>query len=154
MIIRLARFASDSDTTLGALYIDNVSLCYIVEDQYQSVKVAGETRIPAGLYKLGFRTENSSMNEKYKEKYPNTHKGMIEILGILNFTDVYFHIGNDDDDTAGCLLPNEQVVMNLSMNSLDGDYSTGAYEKFYEKVAPMMEESDTYLLIEDKDIRI
>lgn len=151
--VKIARFASDSDTTLGALYIDGIKQCFVIEDQYQSVKVAGETRIPIGIYKLGFRTENSSMNDKYKGKYPDTHKGMIEILDIPDFTDVYFHIGNDDDDTAGCLLPNEQGVLNINYG-ISGNYSTNAYEKLYDKMVPIMEESDTYLKIEDSDIRV
>ena len=150
--IRLARFASDSDTTIGALFIDDVRYCYIIEDQYQSVKVANETRIPAGQYKLGFRTENSSMNDKYKDKYPDSHVGMIEILAIPSFTNVYFHICNDDDDTAGCPLTNNKLILYTS--SMYGEDSTSAYERFYAKVAPMMQAEDVSLLIEDKDIKL
>lgn len=149
----IARFASDSDTTVGALYIDEIQQCYIVEDQYQSIKVAGETRIPAGIYRLGFRTENSSMNEQYKEKY-SYHQGMIEILDIPNFTDVYIHIGNDDDDTAGCLLPNMKLVMSSSGIGFAGQQSTVAYEKVYKKIAGLMKQKAVHLRIDNKDIRI
>jgi len=48
------------------------------------------------------------------------------------------HIGNTDDDTAGCLLPNET----LNSTSMRGAGSTNAYKRMYPKVAKAVEAGD------------
>ena len=47
MKLKVYRYSSQSQTTLGALQIDGKFECYTLEDQHQDVKVKGETRIPA-----------------------------------------------------------------------------------------------------------
>ena len=59
MRIDLIRFHDDGDTTCGLLYIDDVFECFIVEDQENTVKKYGETRIPEGVYDVSLRKEGT-----------------------------------------------------------------------------------------------
>jgi hypothetical protein len=103
MEIDLHRFMDNGDTTIGMLYIDGNEFCFSLEDEGRVEKVAGETRIPAGRYKIGLRKEGG-MHERYTKKLGKNHKGMIQILDIPSFTYVYIHIGNTEEHTAGCPL--------------------------------------------------
>ena len=59
MKLEVLRISSQDDSTSGILF-DVVNgkrkfLCYTLEDEQRDVKVWGETRIPAGEYKLSLR---------------------------------------------------------------------------------------------------
>ena len=137
MKLQLVRVQFGEDAVNGMLFIDGVFECYTLEDQYQEVKVYGETCIPEGTYKLGFRKEGGFHN-RYKERFAN-HVGMIEILDIPNFKYVLFHLGNSDENTAGCILVgSSQQDLDLSK---DGWISSSklAYKNFYPKVSKVMQ---------------
>ena len=55
MKITVERFTSDAETTLSTVFVDGKFACFGLEDEYRTEKVAGETRIPAGTYKVGLR---------------------------------------------------------------------------------------------------
>ena len=69
------RFSGQADSTLGLLFergdVDDNWLCFTLEDEHRDVKVAGETRIPDGVYPLKIRT-HGGFHTKYKEKYNHT----------------------------------------------------------------------------------
>jgi hypothetical protein len=102
LILLLQRFPSLADSTLGGISIDGLFCCFTLEDQSQPVKIAGETRIPAGTYSVKLRAEGG-MHAKYAARFSD-HKGMLWLQDVPGFTFVYIHIGNDDDDTLGCIL--------------------------------------------------
>ena len=52
MNLTLKRFEETNAATLGKLHIDDEFQCYTLEDGHRDIKVAGETRIPAGKYSL------------------------------------------------------------------------------------------------------
>jgi hypothetical protein len=132
MEIKVYRFSSDTDSTLSAIHIDGKFLCYGLEDEHRTVKVWGETRIPKGKYKVGMRTEGGH-NSRYSKKFPSFHKGMLHVLDVPNFQYILIHIGNTDDDTAGCLLVGQECNNNrIDKGCLLG--STLAYREFYLKV--------------------
>ena len=129
MKLEVLRFNSSDDFTTGLLFdvTDNVRsfLCYTLEDQAQTQKVYGETRIPSGTYKLTLRAEGG-FHTRYKAKFgAGWHKGMIYVNDVPNFEYILWHIGNDDDDTAGCLL-----VGKTSQDNFIGN-STTAYKEIY-----------------------
>lgn len=131
MLLQLRRFISEDDWTGGALYdlSDNKKLlAFTLEDEKRDVKVKGETRIPAGTYEVTLRTEGG-FHEKYSKKFPKMHRGMLWIRNIPNFEYVLIHIGNTDEDTAGCIL----VGNSLSFEGKLMD-STSAYVRVYEHV--------------------
>lgn len=135
--LRLTRFFPSAESTLGAMFIDCEPECFTLEDEYREVKVKGETRIPAGTYKVKFNESVTPLTEKYRAKYPwfTFH---LEIQDVRNFKNVYIHIGNDDDDSEGCILLGDSLVNNQYKvgQVVDGflGNSTQAFERFYKRV--------------------
>lgn len=133
MKLDVIRYSSQHESTLGLLFIDGKFECYTLEDEERSVKVFGETRIPKGSYDIRFRKEGGH-NARYSKKFGVDHMGMLEVKDVPNFKYVLIHIGNTDDDTAGCLLVGNTANNNKIKDGFIGD-STGAYKSMYRKVA-------------------
>lgn len=131
MRLRLERLLSDSEATIGVLYRENIFECFTLEDEKRTVKVWGETRIPAGTYVIKLRDEGG-MNGRYGKKFPSFHLGMLWLQEVDNFKLVYLHIGNTDDDTAGCILVGRDA--NTSRGNLAIFKSTRAYVALYNAV--------------------
>ena len=72
MKLKVLRFSSQKDSTNGLLFDDSDGqmkfLCYTLEDEYREEKIQGETRIPAGTYKIELRTEGG-IHARYTKKY-------------------------------------------------------------------------------------
>lgn len=148
MKINLIRTQFGNDATNGLLFIDEVFECFTLEDQYQDKKVFGETCIPEGTYPVEFRKEGGFHN-RYSTKY-DFHKGMLEIKDIPNFKWVLFHLGNTDENTAGCVLVGDtQQDLDVSKDGFIGS-SGNAYKKFYPKVATALEKGESVSLIVSK----
>jgi len=130
MKLEVLRFNSSDDFTTGLLFdvTDNVRsfLCYTLEDEARTIKQWGETRIPAGKYNLTLRSEGG-FHSRYLAKFgAEFHKGMLWVQpDPKGFEYILWHIGNDDDDTAGCLL-----VGKTSQDNFIGN-STTAYKEIY-----------------------
>ena len=60
---------------------------------------------------------------------------MLEIKDVPNFEYILIHIGNDDDDTAGCLLVGNTAD---TKKGFIGD-STGAYKEIYSVIMGAIE---------------
>ena len=129
MIIKVRRYGYGLDSTGGLLFVENVHIGYTCEDQRQptGIKVQDETCIPSGRYQLKLR-DAGGMNEKYKAKYP-FHRGMLHLQDVPNFTWIYFHIGNTDDHTSGCIL-----VGRSSYRGKNGEYTVGSSVGMYEEL--------------------
>jgi hypothetical protein len=108
MILQLKRIANGPNSTLGYLTVEGGFMGFTLEDQYQEVKVKHETRIPAGRYQIKFREVPSPMTQRYRQRFDwfNWH---LELQDVKGFDNVYIHIGNDDDDTSGCILVGYQA---------------------------------------------
>ena len=130
MEITLQRYSSNAESTLGLLLVDCTFQCYSIEDEFRTQKVKGETRIPSGRFQIKLRTEGG-FHLRYLNKFgAQFHKGMLELQDVPNFKYILIHIGNDDGDTAGCLL----VGNNPNNNQLGKGFvggSTDAYKKLY-----------------------
>lgn len=138
MKYEVLRISSQKDSTSGLLFeVDNgkrTFLCYTLEDEQRDVKVWGETRIPAGTYKLGLRTEGG-FHTKYISKFgADFHKGMIWVLDVPGFEYILWHIGNTDENTAGCLLLGDSQESNLVKKDGFVGSSTNAYKLVYPRV--------------------
>lgn len=101
--VKLLRVDQSERTTLGHLYINDIFACYTLEDALRKIKIPGQSAIPAGAYFLRLNTWGGQ-HEKYAERFPQMHQGMLEIAGIPDFSFVYLHLGNTQKDTAGCPL--------------------------------------------------
>jgi hypothetical protein len=143
MKYEVLRISSGKDSTSGLLFeVDNnkrTFLAYTLEDEQRDVKVWGETRIPAGTYKLKLRTEGGFHN-RYLNKYGNTfHKGMIHVKDVPGFEYILWHTGNTDEHTAGCLiLGNTQTNNRIAKDGFIGS-SVDAYKFVYPRVAAAIE---------------
>lgn len=133
MLLDLHRDILGKDATLGVLRVDfgkGVGLQdfgFVCEDEsrglrqdmtlaeIQQRKVKNETAIPAGDYTIRW-----TYSPKYAAQMREWSKApgwraparkllaqgfMPEVLGVPGFVGIRIHVGNDDDDTAGCLLP-------------------------------------------------
>lgn len=94
MLLEVKRFEFGPTYTVGKLYIDGVEFCYTLEDRIRAngEKVAGETAIPEGTYKVVL-----SLSNRFKIVLP-------ELLDVPNFKGVRVHAGNSSADTDGCIL--------------------------------------------------
>ena len=112
LTIRLLRYFDDGDTTVGMLLINNRFYCYTLEDTYHEVKVAGDTRIPAGIYTIKFKTGLSPFTITMRERYPEWFTHHLELLKVRGFKHVYIHNGGDHTDTKGCILVSDSLTVN------------------------------------------
>lgn len=141
MKLTVYRFLHTENETIGILFINGIFECYTLEDEFRTTKVWGETRIPEGTYQVKLRKEGGHHN-RYSQKFPDIHKGMLHVQDVPNFKWILIHIGNDDDDTAGCLLVGEAI----SSDNKSIARSTLAYKKMYKKVADALEAGeDVYI---------
>jgi len=138
MKLEVIRFSSQADSTSGLLFeVDELGkhfLCYTLEDERRALKVQGETRIPAGTYKIELRTEGG-FHERYSRKYTGIHIGMLHITNVPGFEYILIHTGNTDEHTAGCLLVGDTQENNVIIRDGFVGKSNNAYKRIYPKIA-------------------
>jgi hypothetical protein len=129
MHLEVLRLSTTRNTTIGVFYINGKFQCYTIEDTRRFKKVPGDTRIPTGVYEIKLRDEGG-MHKRYWNRFPEMHRGMLWLIGVPGFKWVYIHIGNNKDDTEGCILvgddPNNNVVEDGFVSQ-----STAAYKRIY-----------------------
>jgi len=140
--ISMYRFYSDCNSTLGVLNVNGLTV-FTCEDEYRECKIKGETRIPAGRYKVELRNEGG-MTKKYAERYGDMHKGMLWLKDVPGFEYVYIHTGNNEGHTEGCIL----VGLGSNVASQCVTESRMAYRDIYPVIA------DKILLGDDVYIEI
>ena len=147
MELRVIRYCSREDWTLGMLMEDRTFLCYTLEDEHREEKVMHETRVPAGRYRITLRTEGGT-HARYIKKYPDMHKGMLWVRDVPNFKWILIHTGNTDEHTSGCLLTG------LTSDSSKGfiGRSVDAYKAIYPRIAAALENvEDVFITYENYD---
>lgn len=156
MELELLRISSQEDSTNGILFNSTNGkyfLCYTLEDQYQKTKIARETRIPAGTYRITLRTVGG-FHSRYTSKYGKMHKGMLWLRDVPGFEYILIHTGNDDEDTSGCILLGDSQKYNgkSNKNGFVGS-SVSAYKRVYPEIAKVLEEGGhVRITIKDLDI--
>ena len=132
MDLTVHRFGGGDNQTIGALHINGVFECFTLEDEHREVKVKGETRIPAGIYKLDFRKTDSPLTLKYRKKY-GFFKYHLEVQNVPNFNYIYIHVGNFESQTDGCLLLGETATKTTIGRSVV------AWSRVYKEVSKALE---------------
>ena len=121
MELKLLRFDSGTNDTLGLFFIDGKFAGFTLEDEHREIKVKSETRIPAGTYDIKYT---------YSPKY---RKFMLEIMNVPDFTGIRIHPGNTEADTAGCLL-----VGNVCRHNPFGDSRIEESRLAYDRIASLI----------------
>jgi hypothetical protein len=136
MELKLKRFDSGTNDTLGVLLMDGKFTGFTLEDEYREVKIPDETRIPAGTYDIKYT---------YSPKFG---KLMLEVMNVPKFSGIRIHAGNTEKDTSGCIL-----VGNVCRHNPNGDSrieeSILAYERISVKIISALNREDVHITIED-----
>ena len=149
MEILVDRIECDGKATLSRVSVDGQFVCYGLEDEYREKKVDGETRIPAGTYRVKPRKEGG-FHERYKVDFADMHRGMLHVQDVPNFKWILIHVGNFEKNTAGCLLvgtgrgKDENGTLMVQSSKL-------AYEKLYPMVIGAAEAGDLIIKYVDSD---
>ncbi len=137
--IQLNRHTATDDFTEGVLHYGNnlEFACDTLEDEFREIKVAGETRIPAGEYILGWNGRETDFTKKYRSRFPKFFQWHLELKNVPEFSGIYIHPGNTDMDTAGCPL--------LGIKKRSGALSNSVQEwaKFYKWCQPLLDAGET-----------
>lgn len=132
----LKRIAKKPMYTIGKLYIDDKYFCDTIEDADRGLsqalpldinkmrKVKGKTAIPTGTYKITLDVVSQRFGNRAQYRFCNGK--LPRLLNVPAFEGVLIHIGNDANDTEGCILvgKNKQVGKVLD--------STITFRKLYE----------------------
>lgn len=160
MTFTLIRLFDNGVDTIGMLSFrdSNNETVYVwtLEDTYREKKIAGQTRIPAGTYKISLKKSgriydayikhNNVKIRQFTEKY-----GVLEFENVPGYEGVLIHIGNNSSSTSGCVLCGNGV----NNNSMDVGYiseSTLAYDNILSAVeAALMKGDDLAIKVLDYD---
>lgn len=136
-------------STASQMFIDGKPSCFVIEDGYNEVKIAGKTRIPPGRYQVVKRTIGKFYT-KYKSDFD--HSYALELIDVPGFKDILIHIGNTVEDTRGCLLVNNGISVDTALDYF-GTSSTVAYLALYKKVdAAFKTGSEVWIEISRRDV--
>jgi len=132
---RCQLIAQTKDSTVSALYLAEAGrdivpggyLGIIIEDGPREIKVKGETRIPAGRYRMLAYTDGRIF-ARYKQKFQ--HECVFLLKDVPGFGGIIPHIGNYTTDTDGCPLINSGFTMGPK-GFFYGHASEAAYKHFY-----------------------
>ena len=145
MKLQVLRFSSQADSTSGLLFevteVKKHFLCYTLEDERRVLKVRGETRVPAGTYKIELRKEGG-FHERYTKKYPGIHRGMLHVTDVPGFEYILIHTGNTDEHTAGCLIVGDSQENNIILRDGFVGKSVNAYKRIYPAIAKAIEQGE------------
>ena len=155
MKLEVLRFSSQSDSTNGLLFDvtggKRTFLCYTLEDEYREKKIMGETRIPAGTYRITLR-KTGGFHGRYLTKYSEMHKGMLWVRDVPGFEYILIHTGNTDEHTAGCLIVGNSQQTNFGSSDGFVGSSVSAYKAIYPAIAAALENNeDVFITYIDYD---
>jgi hypothetical protein len=135
--LKLLRYSDDGDTTIGLLFVNGGFYCYTLEDTHQDEKVEGETRIPAGIYNIGYRKEDTPLTIKYKERYPEWFTWHVQLANVPQFESIYIHNGGDHTHTEGCILVSDS--MNVGSENTVLSNSRNTFKRLYRFISEKLD---------------
>lgn len=130
---------------------NNAHICATLEDAYHAQKIHGQTRIPAGTYRLGWHASPKfdALYRKRVERAGERYRGMIQLLDVPNYQWVLIHCGNTVADTDGCILVGERVLQTANSLYIPGGESVPAFLRLYPIIADAIEKGGATLTITD-----
>tara|TARA_R110000787_G_scaffold7296_4_gene25033 strand:- start:3263 stop:3790 length:528 start_codon:yes stop_codon:yes gene_type:complete len=145
--LTVLRYSKGVESTLGLLFWKGDFMCFTLEDEVREIKVAGETAIPLGKFKISLRTWGG-FHERYAGSswISDLHEGMLQVGDVPGFTDILLHCGNTDKDTAGCLLLGDSAVQNVTEFGSVGS-SRNAYRRVYPVVLEALKAGEDVTIV-------
>jgi translation elongation factor EF-4 len=119
-------------------------MCFTLEDAFNEPKIKGKTRIPAGKYKVDWKSEPTPLTIKYRQRYDyfNWH---LEVKDVPDFSHVYIHVGNSHKDTDGCILVGDSLTNQGTQSDFLGN-SRQAFNRVYNKLASILNKGEKLTL--------
>lgn len=127
MKITVDRKYKKSAYTIGKMYIDGVYFCDTLEDKdrglkqtdslatIRRVKVAGQTAIPTGTYKVTLGVQSPKYSTRPQYAFCNGY--VPRLLDVKGYEGILIHIGNTNADTSGCLLVGRNTEVGKVLSS-------------------------------------
>jgi len=141
--LTVLRYIDDGETTLGLIFLRNKFFAYTLEDTHRDEKVRGKTRIPPGIYSIGYSPvdpANSRITRDYLRDFQPWFTRHIHLQNVPGFEGIYIHVGNNHQHTDGCLLIADGVTAGSSQKSLRD--SRNAYQRFYKIIAALLDSNE------------
>jgi hypothetical protein len=141
--LTVLRYIDDGETTLGLIFLRNKFFAYTLEDTHKDEKVRGKTRIPPGIYSIGYSPvdpANSRITRDYLRDFQPWFTRHIHLQNVPGFEGIYIHVGNNHQHTDGCLLIADGVTAGISQKSLRD--SRNAYQRFYKIIAALLDSNE------------
>lgn len=136
LIWTVRRQPTFAGATLGELDLGSGRFCYTLEDAIREMpgmpvdvwKVAGQTAIPAGRYKLAI-----TPSARFKRPLPI-------LLDVPGFSGIRIHPGNTAADTEGCLLLGKTRISPTQIGE-----SRAAFDEVFARLSRALRVMDVYL---------
>ena len=155
MKYQIQRYSDNGDSTLGLMHQvigNNLEFqAYTLEDEFRVVKVKHETCIPARLYSVKLNRMDTPLTLKYRAKF-DWFTYHLQIQDVENFSGVYIHIGNTDDNSSGCILLGDGANNNVEEDGFISN-STKAFKRFYLEACAELAQDDGRVWLEIRDIK-
>jgi len=139
MKLELKRIFKGNDYTIGKLYINGSYFCDTLEDkdrgltqdmpleEINKIKVYGKTAIPTGTYQVSLDIISPKFSDfKKYAAYKFCDGYLPRLVNVPGFDGVLIHIGNDEEDSSGCILVGTNSVKGKVTNS------TSTFRKLYD----------------------
>jgi hypothetical protein len=141
--LTVLRYIDDGETTLGLIFLRNKFFAYTLEDTHRDEKIKGKTRIPSGIYNVGYSPVDpaqSRITRDYLRDFQPWFTRHLHLKNVPGFEGIYIHVGNFHENTDGCLLIADGVMAGTSRKSLQS--SRDAYRRFYKIIAALLDSNE------------
>lgn len=135
--LSLVRAYPKQDYTVGLLYVDGKYFSATMEDpdrgllqtmpleEIRKIKIPGKTAVPRGTYRVSLTVSAKFKNRTWAKPYG----GLVPLLeDVPGYTGIRIHPGNTAGDSAGCILPGQNLKPGMVLNS------TATYRKLMDEV--------------------
>ena len=126
MVLKVSRNWKKDSYTVGRFFINGELICNTLEDKDRGLnmgmnerlikmtKIAGETAIPTGTYKVIVSVSPKFKNRAWTKDWGGRTP---EILGVPGFSSIRIHCGSTAADSSGCVLVGKNTVVGKLTNS-------------------------------------
>lgn len=130
-------------STLSKMCIGPRFICFLLEDGFKPRKIPGETRIPYGQFPIVPYRFGKFFN-RYRERYG--HEFVPLLQDVTGFTAILIHLGNDVEDTRGCLLTGMEAKFEPNLEEFRVMDSVGGYQRLYKILKKAFDEGREVIL--------